>query len=76
MSAAIIPTGKKRKAKGGGGSGGNTSGSTTIDAVNTAMIKTAPKLKQRPISFLLMLVFLFSPSKIMFLSAAAGYGGG
>ncbi|KAL5159583.1 hypothetical protein HKD37_15G043879 [Glycine soja] len=47
ISAAIMPTGKKRRISGGGGSGsgGNISGSTTIDAATATRIRIDTALK-------------------------------
>lgn len=63
----MIPTGKKRRANGGGGSGGSIKGRTTIDAASAIRIKTEPKLKQRTILFW----FLVSPS-FLWRSCSAG----
>ena len=48
-SAAMIPTGKKRSAIGGGGSGGRTNGRTTMETATAARTRTDTKLKQRTI---------------------------
>ena len=52
ISAAMIPTGKKRSTNDGRGNDGNINGKTTMDAARAAKINTDPKLKHLTILFL------------------------